>query len=61
MDMYIFFNMLSLIINNLIHFLKEAEHVWTGYTVAIFYFSSEVEQFLYDYSIGSLCSAQGSY
>ena len=30
----------------------------SGYTVAIFYFSSEVEQFLYDYSIGSLCSVQ---
>ena len=30
-----------------------------GLGIAIFYFSSEVEQFLHDYSIGSLCTING--
>ena len=30
-----------------------------GLGIAIFYFSSEVEQFLHDWSIGSLCTING--
>ena len=30
-----------------------------GLGIAIFYFLSEVEQFLHDYSIGSLCTING--
>ena len=45
----------------LLFFTKVLERKWDmfGLGIAIFYFSSEVEQFLHDYSIGSLCTING--
>ena len=43
------------------HRAKFVQRKWDmfGLGIAMFYFLSEVEQFLHDYSIGSLCTING--